>query len=199
MDFPQLRHDDRGGPKDRIEVIWEIAHEYNESLVLYEAALGRDEGKLERALFPEYDPEYAEERRHNLEQGREVSGLSWTDALVNSALWQVIEYTSGDLYIYAYPSITYPLDDPVTADQLTRSWGARNLLGAMGLQFYWLITSAGELSRCKHCGRIISCAPPIPAGEDHKARKPRKDKEFCDSRCRQNYHYHNRIKPTRKS
>ena len=30
-------------------------------------------------------------------------------------------------------------------------------------------------------------------------RLTRKDKEFCDSRCRQNYHYHNRIKPSQKS
>jgi len=62
----------------------------------------------------------------------------------------------------------------------------------MYLQFFWLITSSGYLSHCRHCGRIISYAPPLSAG---KARKPHKDKEFCDSRCRQNYHYHNRIKP----
>jgi hypothetical protein len=198
MYFPQLRHDDRGGPQDRIEVIWDLVHQYNESLVLYEAVLSRDEEKLEQALFPEYYSEYAEDWRRDLEQVAEASDLDWTDVLINSALRRVIEYASGDLYVYAYPSITYP-DDFLTVNRLTRSWGARNLLGAMGLQFYWLITSAGELSRCKHCGRIISYAPPIPAGEDHKARKPRKDKEFCDSRCRQNYHYHNRIKPTRKS
>ena len=107
------------------------------------------------------------------------------------------------LAVFAYPAISptgslhqQPL---LTVDRLNASWGARNLLGAMYLQFFWLVTSAGELSRCKYCGRIISYAPPIPAGEDRKARKPRKDKEFCDSRCRQNYHYHNRIKPERNS
>jgi hypothetical protein len=155
--------------------------------------------KLEQALFFRYDPEYAEDRRHDLERGAQGSGLGWTEVLVNAALRQVIEYALGDLYVYAYPSITYPLYDPVSVDQLARSWGARNLLGAMGLQFYWLITSAGKLSRCKHCGRIISYAPPMPLGDDERnARKLRKDKEFCDSRCRQNYYYHNRIKPVRQ-
>ena len=72
----------------------------------------------------------------------------------------------------------------------------RNLLGAMYVQFYWLVASAGDLSRCKHCNRIISYASPIPGSRD---RKPRKDKEFCDKRCRQNYHYHNRIKPSPQS
>jgi hypothetical protein len=199
MNFPQVRHDDRGGPADRIEVIWELAHQYNESLVLYEAVLSRDEGKLEHALFPEHELEYAEVRRHGLEEKAEASGASWTDVLVNSALHQVIEYASGDLYIYAYPHIVYPDEEFFTVEGLTRGWGARNLLGAMGLQFYWLITSAGELAHCQHCGRIISYAPPIPSGENRRTRKPRTDKKFCDDRCRQNYHYHNRIKPDKNS
>jgi len=190
--FPRHYHDDRGGTWDRIEVIWELAYQANDSLTLYEAVLGRDEKKLERALSLESDPENA----HTLEKGAKPSGVEWVDALINSALRQMIEYALGDLYVYAYPDITYP-DDSLTIDQLTRSWGARNLLGAMGLQFYWLITSAGELSRCKYCGRIISYAPPMPGTDTD--RKPRKDKEFCDSRCRQNYHYHYRIKPHRQS
>jgi len=180
--FPRHYHDDRGGTWDRIEVTWELAYQANESLILYEAVLGRDEEKLERAL--------------SLESDLEASGVERVDALINGALHQMIEYALGDLYVYAYPDITFP-DDNLTIDHLTRSWGARNLLGAMGLQFYWLITSAGELSRCKYCGRIISYAPPMPGSDTD--RKPRKDKEFCDSRCRQNYHYHYRIKPRHQS
>jgi hypothetical protein len=195
--FPTLYHDDRGGPWDRIEVIWDIVDQYNESLILYEAVLGRDDVKLERALFPAYDLKWAEDRRNALEKRAEASGAEWTDTLINAALNQVIEYASGSLRTYAYPYIAYPEDENLTVNRLTRSWGARNLLGAMGLQFYWLITSAGELSRCKYCGRIISYAPPIPGSA--ASRKPRKDKEFCDSRCRQNYHYHNRIKPERNN
>jgi hypothetical protein len=198
LDFPQIVHDDKGGPQDRIEVIWELAYEANESLVLYEAALGRDEEKLERAIFPKDRPESAEEswqeeKERNMRTARALD-MDWVDYLVHRALVTVNEYATGPLIPYTYPVIAAP-DEYLTVDKLTRSWGARNLLGAMGLQFYWLITSAGELSRCKYCGRVISYAPPIPGSDT--ARKPRKDKEFCDSRCRQNYHYHYRIKPGR--
>jgi hypothetical protein len=78
-------------------------------------------------------------------------------------------------------------------EQLTRSWVPTNLLGAMYLQFYWLMTSAGDLSRCKYCGRIISHASSIASSG--QTRKPRNDKVFCGSQCRYNYHYHNRMKP----
>jgi hypothetical protein len=197
MDFPRLAHDDRGGTKDRIEVIWELAQQYNEALTLYEAALSRDEGKLERALDGWHGPEDAETGGRDQKTKANPREASRTDALVSAALHQVIEYATGDLYIYAYPYIAYPHDQRLSVDKLTRSWGARNLLGAMGLQFYWLITSAGELAHCGYCGRIISYAPPIPSGENRKNRKPRADKKFCDDRCRQNYHYHNRVKPSR--
>jgi hypothetical protein len=84
-------------------------------------------------------------------------------------------------------------------DLLTRSWAPINLLGAMYLQFYWLITSRGDLSRCKYCGDVLDNATPI-ARHGKKARKPRSDREFCDPEekpCKQNYHYHNKIKPAR--
>ena len=89
--------------------------------------------------------------------------------LVGAALWKVFGYTIRNIQAYTYPDITMPqlniplstVSDvkslpPLTVDQLTRSWGSRNLLGAMSLQFYWLMTSASELSRCKYCGRVIS-------------------------------------------
>jgi len=209
MVFPQRYNDDKGGLWDHFEAIWALAFEANETLILYEAALGRDEQKLELALFPEDDPEYAEERRRALAEKVAATGSGWTDILIDSALSQVLEYAMGNIYAYAYPDVTFPQQhqlahDPDSAPllrvgQLARSWGARNLLGAMGLQFYWLITSASELAHCKHCNRIISYAPPMPVGDEGKARKPRRDKEFCSTQCRQNYHYHNRIKPSRQS
>ena len=81
-------------------------------------------------------------------------------------------------------------------DLLTRSWVPVNLLGAMYLQFYWMMTSSGDLARCKYCGQIISRAPSTVGSS--QTRKPRNDKEFCGNGCRQNYHYHNRIKPARQ-
>lgn len=202
--LPEYRYDDRGGPWDNFEFIWASMEEANESLVLYEASLGRDEQRLGSILFPEEAPEYAEGRRRILEERAESTGASWVDTLVSAALLQVHEYTIPRLSMFTYPDIAFPQRHmifdmtnmpPLTVDHQARGWGARNLEGAMWLQFYWLLTSSGDLSRCKHCNGIISYAWLMPESSD---RKPRKDKEFCDSRCRQNYHYHNRIKPRKE-
>ena len=60
--------------------------------------------------------------------------------------------------------------------------GFRNLLGAMYLQMYWLISS-GDAARCEHCHQIISLGRTHPEG-----RKRRRDKRFCDDACRQAHH-----------
>ena len=64
-------------------------------------------------------------------------------------------------------------------------WSFDNLLGAMYLQMYWIMTSGGNLTRCEHehCRRVISLAKPHPEG-----RKRRSDKRFCNDACRQAHH-----------
>lgn len=190
---PDRYHDDRGGQGDHLGLIWDLVFEASESLNCYEAALSRNEEKLERILLPEDGQEYALRRQQFLERQARIPGNNWIDALVDGALSQTMEYVMGNVYAFAYPDITWDMDNMqlLRVDDLTRSWGARNLIGAMSLQFYWLITSTGDLSRCKYCGRIITYTPPFP---DSTTRKPREDKEFCNSRCRQNYHYHHRTK-----
>jgi hypothetical protein len=169
-------------------------------LALYEAVLNRDADRLESLPSPPgEDPESLVQGRQYEDELTRETGCDQIDVLVDRAIGQVWEHVMA-LAVFAYPAITptgslnsRPL---LTVDRLNASWGVRNLLGAMYLQFFWLVTSAGKLSRCKYCGGIISYAPPVPVGE---GRKPRKDKEFCDSRCRQNFHYQNRIKPARQS
>jgi hypothetical protein len=63
------------------------------------------------------------------------------------------------------------------------AWDFDNLLGAMYLQMWWLMASAGDITRCEFCGRIVSLARSHPEG-----RKRRRDKRFCDDACRQAYH-----------
>ena len=62
-------------------------------------------------------------------------------------------------------------------------WDFDNLLGAMYLQMWWLMSSGDDTTRCEHCGRIISLARPYPEG-----RKRRSDTRFCDDACRQAHH-----------
>ena len=196
---PPKRYDDKGGPWDTLYLIGAEAYQTNEALRLYEAALSYDEEKLEQAIFSEESPDWAAKRRKSLKNRGAATGASWVDVLVDEALTQTIEFTIHPIHNFAYPDIGFPpsfigsgREGPLlTIEGMTRGWQVRNLVGAMHLQFYWLITSGGDISRCKHCNRIISYAPPIPGSDD---RKPRRDKEFCDKRCRQNYHYHNRVK-----
>jgi hypothetical protein len=63
------------------------------------------------------------------------------------------------------------------------AWGFDNLMGAMYLQMWWLIASAGDITRCEFCGRLVSLARSRPEG-----RKRRRDKRFCDDACRQAHH-----------
>jgi hypothetical protein len=204
LSVPHRYHDDKGGTLDSIEYIWGFAWEFNQALLLYESATSRDQRKMEQVLYTH--TEDLEERKRNAKARAVAKGHSWLDMLVSGATYQLMEYASAALRSYCYPVISSPdlimrgseYEAPVIApDILSRGWGTRNLLGAMGLQFYWLITSGGELNRCKYCGRIISHAPSVPGSRLTEDRKTRSDKTFCDSRCRQNYHYHNRIKPTK--
>jgi hypothetical protein len=203
--IPPTFYDAWGGPGETLAAIWQEVYESNKALTLYEAVLNKDTDKLESLGLWVVDPEVAELHRQYYQdemRKREMrkSDASWNDGLISSALSQVCEYVSA-VGVLAYPKISEAggSNQLLAEDRLVPSWGVRNLLGAMYLQFYWLVTSHSELSRCKYCGRIISYAPPIPTAENNKVRKPRKDKEFCDSRCRQNYHYHNRIKPSHQS
>ncbi len=199
--LPRL-YDDRGGPWDTLYLLGAEAYQTNEALRLYEAALSRDEERLEQELYYEDHSDEKERRLKTIEDRAAATGKSRIDILIDRALSQVLEFVMHTIYAFTYPDIGWPrsfVGDPeapmLTVEGMMRSWRARNLVGAMHLQFYWLITSGGDISRCKHCNRIISYAPPIPGSND---RKPRRDKEFCDKRCRQNYHYHNRLKSDRR-
>lgn len=202
---PTRWYDDRGGPGDSIEYIWALAEEAHESLALYEAALARDQEKLERVLFPENWPEHAESFRQRLEKVAKGSEIGWVDVLTHRAIGQIMEYLEGGLN-FVYPALAYKTHydwptpstpaEALTPEGLIRSWRPRNLWGAISLQFYWLITSAGELARCKYCNRLIPHTSTI--SDTGEKRKPRKDKAYCSDSCRYNYHYHNRVKPARK-
>jgi hypothetical protein len=146
--------------------------------------------------------------QENQEQTRTMAGserFDYIGALIEGAMRIVIVEVQEVVAVLVRPcfgTLAPPIEGTPgqwwTPELLTRSWIPSNLLGAMYLQFYWLMTSTKDLSRCKHCNRIISYASAIPGSGGRNARKPRKDKKFCSSQCRQNYHYHHRIKPRRQ-
>jgi hypothetical protein len=208
-----------GGPGEPLAVIREEASIANEVVMLYEAATSREKDKLERALLKgaQYSTAVNDLRELCRLKAKSAGGASYLDVLVSMAIKSMFLKVQEVLEKFTYPSIAVDLPPSKTTDEngfvhLTRDnllspeplysphqlyafWQPRNLLGAMYLQFYWLITSAGETSRCKYCNRIISHSPPMPGSGE---RKPNKNKQFCNHRCRQNYHYQNRVKPDRK-
>lgn len=196
---------DTGGPEETFSSVLEEAHRANRVLAHYEAAMSKDEDKLETALMLGSKGS-VEDLRALARFRRERSGGSYLDALSNLAAELVFLDTQDILERFTYPCIAIDREARAipgpealfTVDQFYRSWQPRNLLGALYLQAFWLVTSTAELSKCKYCGHIISYATPMPDSTNKTIRKPRRDKEFCNSRCRQNYHYHNRIKPTRQ-
>jgi hypothetical protein len=201
--FAPGMYKDFGGPGETLGALREEVNVANEVLTLYEATLNKDSEKLEEALFVAHgDPERGQVRKLRVRSTQEMTGSLWVDALIHVALSRVSGFVGERLSLFAYPAISRTESyerQPLTAiNGLTTGWFPRNLLGAIYLQFYWLIASGGELSRCKQCGRIISYAPPIPESWAVTPRKPRRDKLFCSRPCRQNYHYHNVVKPRKQ-
>src|SRR5215203_6128094 len=194
---PSDKFEDMGGPTETMYFHYHEARAANYALRLYEAALSRDDGKLAETIFDdEHHGRVEKEILFNMRAN--ITGAERVDVLVDVALQELAMQVNEVLRAYSYPLTTFGLSsealtpkEPQSLGSLTASLWPRNLLGAMYLQFYWLITSRGELSRCKFCNRFISFARPAIGG---KGRKVRNDKQFCSSQCRQNYHYHNRIR-----
>jgi hypothetical protein len=224
---PPLRYSAAGGPGDRLNAYHVSVAKTNKLLTLYEALLNRDHEGLEKCFVwhERCTPEDLREKWSAAELEKsmdvEINRLKdsmvvfertlddvlvyksvlddWNTLLMQRAIVEIWITVGSALSDLAYPAITYdkesdPMSLALSPDKLTSTWRVRNLLGAIYLQFFWLITSTSDLSRCKYCRRIISYAPLM---QESEGRKPRKDKVFCNRHCRQNYHYHNRIKPTR--
>jgi hypothetical protein len=87
---------------------------------------------------------------------------------------------------YCRQHIAVSLDSdvrPSVSHETDIVWTFDNLLGAMYLQMYWLMTSSASTARCEHCSQIISLGRPHPEGRKHRS-----DRRFCDDACRQAHH-----------
>jgi hypothetical protein len=155
------------------------------ALTLYESVLNKD-GAAAKRLLAEYrdlDEAFDECYKHTQQwalpddivpltplQGALAASVSVVDDAVTRLCRQGT-------------SVHFDRPDPDPSSAVKVTWSFDNLLGAMYLQMWWVVTSSGDLSRCEHCSRLISLTRPSPG-----ARKRRSDRRFCDDACRQGHH-----------
>jgi hypothetical protein len=208
-----------GGSSERWGEVVGAALSANNTLRCWEAVLSGDPERAEQELVgrmpppddvifeePSLEEVYVEGREaflNFLRMRASDKGLTYEEHLLHHAAYEACADVQVVLEAFAFP---YPAFDyrpssqrqsgPPGPELVSGSWQPRNLLGAMYLQMYQLMISSGELRSCRYCGRIFSLAPSMPGS---KERKPHSKKEFCSDKCRQNYHYHNVIKPKRNA
>ncbi len=71
-------------------------------------------------------------------------------------------------------------DDFLDMSTLRQGWEFENLLGAVYLQAYWLVTAGRHIKRCRNCGGIV-----VPDPQKGAKRRVRSDKTYCGGACRQ--------------
>jgi len=197
------KYDDRGGPEESVDLFRREVNYAAHALDMYKAALTRNVKKLEEVLEVEGTSQRVPEIREFFDEHslRKKDSESYVDELVGWATRLVTIQVQRVLSKFAYPSISTDLSDPWAVEgklpgpqSLTASLWPRNLLGAMYIQFYWMITSGSALTYCAYCEAPISYAPTVPG---RGKRKTYKNRKYCSKQCRQNYHYHNVTKPQR--
>jgi hypothetical protein len=163
----------------KLSLFWTEAKRAWIILTMYEAALNRDAQTIRDLIHNDlYRDDALEWSVHDFREG-------WSEAeyLAVALLTPVYDVDSTvQLLCRRSLEVPTPYYDPDPSN-VTSSWEFDSLVGAMYLQMYWLLESGGDVTRCEHCGRIISLGRPHPGG-----RKRRSDKRFCDEACRQAHH-----------
>jgi hypothetical protein len=176
----------RGGPLETVAAFAYEAWVANGCLRLYEAATAAE---LDEELIASY---VGDHRGSSLYTHTPASARAW-------ALETVARETQARVAGNAYPALYGEVG------RFVSGWSFSNLLGAMWLQMFWLLTASEEPRRCRNpeCDKIITYKQPEQQTQGTKKNdrsggySTRKDKSFCDDRCRSRHHYLTITKPRR--
>lgn len=185
-----------GGPRESYRSFEREAHKANRLLRVYEAATAKDDLGHDRPDVAKVR-KYAEAEGitgHRIETSKNAKG--WAIGWVGYAVQEII---AEDCFPLLHQ----------TGFKISRGWGFHTLLGAMYLQMAWLMTATEEV-RCQGpgCTKIIRYDQPELSLEQleqlgqrgyRKPYKPRSDKVFCDTPCKNRWRYQNVTKPKRES
>lgn len=170
--------DPRGGPEETFAAFKALAMQANLVLKTYEAATapqGPDEEAL-KALLPR--------RKPITFKGEKIETKDRTvGELRDEALEEVRETVQSWINLYCHPQVF------LIRGVDRRGWGFKNLLGAMYLQMFWLLTEPGQVRRCQAsgCNKVLIIEQPEEAPGyatgTHRQYKTRTDKQHCNHAC----------------
>jgi len=175
----------RGGKEDTVSSFAKEAWRANACLRLYEAATA---GELDTDLIASY----IDLRQKTIFTGTPARTREWA---LNIVATETQKKVAGNAYPALYGEI----------GKFEAGWSFTNLLGAMWLQMFWLLTASETLQRCKHCDKIITYEQPDQLMQGTKPNdrsagyRTRRDKKFCDKKCRNRYTYLTTTKPRRQA
>lgn len=173
-----------GGKEETVAAFTFEAWVANDCLRLYEAATAED---LDLDLVASYIP------------SRHRATFTHTPARARAlALELVASETQRRVTGNAYPALYGEVG------KFVQGWLFLNLLGAMWLQMFWLLTASEEPRKCRLCDKIIAYKQP----EQTKRLTPKNDrsggyrtgpkKSYCSRKCSNRYNYLKRTKPRRQ-
>ena len=181
-----------GGEKETVAAFAREAWVANGCLRLYEAATAE---KLDVDLIGSYIgvPRYRDFHTRTPAAAREFA--------LDEVATQTQHRIAGNVYPALYGEV----------GRFVQGWDFINLLGAMWLQMFWLLTSEETPRRCWQCGRVITYEQPDQRmrGMDKNDRtggyRTRADRHFCKfdehgkrDGCKNRYNYQTRTKPRRR-
>lgn len=177
-----------GGKKETVAAFAQEAWVANGCLRLYEAATSNE---LNVDLITSYisSPRWRAFYAYTPSSARE-----WA---LNEVATQTQHRVAGNAYPALYGEV----------GRFVQGWDFVNLLGAMWLQMFWLLTVSDTPRRCKNweCDKIIAYEQPQQpttfAGKNDRSRgyRTRGDKGFCSKKCSNRYNYLTRTKPRRRT
>jgi hypothetical protein len=175
----------RGGKADTVASFASEAWRANDCLRLYEAATAEELGK-------DFIASYMHPRNRGFFTQTPARTREWALNLVATETQQKV---AGNAYPALYGEV----------GKFISGYSFSNLLGAMWLQMFWLLTASEEPRRCRNweCDKIIAyklANQPMQGlrkNDRSGGYATRKDRKFCDDKCRNRYNYLTRTIPRR--
>lgn len=177
----------RGGPADTVSAFAAEAWTANICLRLYETATAKE-------LDADFVSAYMPRRRKAIYTATPAATREW-------AFKEVARATQERVRGNAYPALYGWVGSPV------QGWDFMNLLGAMWLQMFWLLTAAEAPRRCANpeCDKIVVLKQPdepthsIRRNDRSKGYRTREDKTYCGKKCSNRHYYLTHTKPRRQA